>query len=253
MKCLNCNSEATGSYCYNCGQKTSTVRFSIKHIFKSDIANQYYSFFKNGLFFTLKELATRPGYSIREYILGKRVNHMNYMSLYLLITAGVVFIEKYVKISEAELISSDKSSQQLMAQYFKFLEDNPKTVIFVTIPFLSVFTFLFFKKSNFNFSENLILNTYKASALLLISKIVFLFALITSNTTFLKAINELAGYGAFAYSFWFLYQFFYDKEKYSMLSIITRITSAIVFGILSSTIVLFLSWFIPYLLNQAKH
>jgi len=71
MKCLNCNSEATGSYCYNCGQKTSTMRFSINHIFKSDIANQYYSFFKNGLFFTLKELATRPGYSIREYILGK--------------------------------------------------------------------------------------------------------------------------------------------------------------------------------------
>lgn len=175
------------------------------------------------------------------------------MSLYLLITAGVVFIEKYVKISEAELIISEKESQQIMTVYFNYLKENPKTVIFVTIPFLSLFTFLFFKKSSFNFSENLILNTYKASALLLISKIVFVFALITSNTTFLKAINELAEYGAFAYSFWFLYQFFYDKEKYSMVSIITRITSAILLGMLLSNIVLFFSWLIPYALNQAKH
>ncbi|QBN20433.1 DUF3667 domain-containing protein [Flavobacterium nackdongense] len=252
MNCLNCNSETTGSYCYNCGQKTSTTRFSFKHIFKTDIANKFYSFFKNDLFFTLKELATRPGFSVREYIEGKRVNHMNYMSLYLLLSAAGIFLDKYAKVTEAVLNTNDDDSAKAISKYYEFVRDNPKTFIFITIPVVSVFTFLFFKKSKFNFSEHLIMNVYKASAVLVITKIVTLLSILTSNLTFLKIVNDLFGYVVFGYSVWFLYQFFYDNKIYSKLSIFSRTALSVLLGMLFSTIFMFIYWLIEFAITGQK-
>ncbi|OOV28688.1 hypothetical protein BXU11_01695 [Flavobacterium sp. LM5] len=252
MNCLNCNSQTTGSYCYNCGQKTSTSRFSFKHIFKTDIANKFYSLFKNDLFFTLKELAIRPGFSIREYIEGKRVNHMNYMSLYLLLSAAGIFLDKYATVSEAAISSEDSGSTKILTQYFDFVRDNPKTYIFITIPVVSVFTFLFFKKSKFNFSEHLIMNVYKASAVLIITKVVTILSILTSNLTFLKVVYDILAYVVFGYSVWFLHQFFYDNKLYSKFSIFSRTSLSVLFGMLFSTIFMFVYWLTHFLMSGGK-
>lgn len=254
MKCLNCDSEASGTFCFNCGQKTSTTRFSFKEIFKNDIAKQYYSLVKSPIFFTLKELATRPGHSIREYILGKRVSHMNYMGLFLLLTTIAIFLDKYAKVTVADLATSieDPNEKKLLNTFFTFVRENPKTYIFITIPIISVFTFLFFKKSKFFFSEHLILNIYKSSGLLIITKIVTLFSIVVSNLTFLKTLNQIASYTVMAYSFWFLYQFFYDKNIYSKASIITRSLLSTLFGMLFSSLILFIYWLIHFALTQGK-
>lgn len=252
MKCLNCDFEAVGTYCQNCGQKTSTMRFSFKQIFKNDIASQFYSLFKNDLFFTLKELATRPGYSIREYIEGKRGNHMNYMSFYLLLSAAGIFLDKYAKVNMAMLNANDKASEKVLGKYFDFVSDNPKTYIFITIPVISVFTFLFFKKSKYNFSEHLIMNVYKASALLIITKIVILLSIITSNIAFLKVVDEILTYAIIGYSIWFLYQFFVDDKIYSKVSIFSRASFSVLLGMLFSTIFMFVYWLIEFALNIGK-
>jgi len=252
MNCLNCNAETQGGFCFNCGQKTSTSRFSFQHIFKNDIASKYYSFIKNPAFFSLKELATRPGDSIREYLLGKRVNHMNYMSLFLLLSGIGIFIDQYTHFSLADVTAENSAEKKLLANYFNFVRDNPKTYIAITIPIVAVFTFLFFKKSKFNFSEHLILNIYKASALLVLTKIVSLFSFISSNITFLKTISQLVETGVFAYSFWFIYQFFYDKVIYSRLAIITRTAAAVFFGLLFSTLFMLIYWIIVFAFNGSK-
>jgi len=252
MNCLNCNSEVSGSYCFNCGQKTSTTRFSFKHVFKTDIANKFYSMFKSDLFFTLKELFTRPGLSIREYIEGKRVNHMNYMSLYLLLSAAGLFLDKYAKVSEAAISATDSGSVKILSQYYDFVRDNPKTFIFITIPVVSVFTFLFLKKSNYNFSEHLIMNVYKASAVLIITKTVTLLSIVTSNIAFLYLINQALGYVVFGYSVWFLYQFFDDTKIYTKVSIFSRTALSVLFGMLFSTFFMFLYWLIEFLVGGGK-
>lgn len=252
MNCLNCNSETTGSFCYNCGQKTSTSRFSFKHIFQNDIASKYYSFLKNPAFYTIKELFTRPGHSIREYLLGKRVSHMNYMSLFLLLSGIGIFIDQYSHFSQADITTEDVEEKKLLANYFNFVRDNPKTYIAITIPIVSVFTFLFFKKSKFNFSEHLILNIYKASALLVLTKIVSLFSFITSNLTVLKVISELVQMSVFAYSFWFIYQFFNDKTLYSKLGIITKSSLSVILGMIISTIFMLIYWILIFAINGGK-
>lgn len=252
MNCLNCNTEATGSFCPNCGQKTSTARFSPKHIFKNDIASKYYSFFKNGLFFTLKELATRPGHSIREYIEGKRVNHMNYMTLFLLLSGIGIFIDKYAKVSQAVLNSENGENVKIMENYFNFLRDNPKTYIFITIPIISFFTYQLLKKSNYNYAEHLILNIYKASAILVITKLTVLFSLLTADIGFLKIINTITDISIFAYSFWFLYQFFYDLKIYSKINIIIRVASSVFLGIVFSTLFMAIYWLVIFIMGHGK-
>ena len=76
MQCLNCNNEVKEQFCPICGQKTSTHRFSFSHIFNNGVLNGIFNVNKS-LFYTLKELFTRPGHSIREYIQGKRIRHFN--------------------------------------------------------------------------------------------------------------------------------------------------------------------------------
>ncbi|VXB17345.1 conserved membrane hypothetical protein [Flavobacterium sp. 9R] len=252
MNCLNCGSETSGSYCQNCGQKTSTSRFSPKDIFKNDIASKYYSFFKNGPFYTVKELATRPGHSIREYIEGKRVRHMNYMTLFILLSGIGVFLDKYSKVSEASLNADKDTNVKILTDYFNFMRDNPKTIIFITIPIISLFTYLLLKKSKYNFAEHLILNIYKASGLLIITKITALFSLITSNIEFLKAVKTITDVGQFAYSFWFLYQFFYDIKIYSKANIIIRVTASILFGIAFSSITMAIYWMVLFIMGNGK-
>jgi Protein of unknown function (DUF3667) len=253
MKCLNCDSEVSGKFCLNCGQKTSTARFSFKEIFKNDIANNYYSFVNSPIFFTLKELATRPGHSVREYVLGKRVNHMNYMSLFLLLTGIAVFLDKYAKHSIIEYTSIEGGSEKkLLQNFFTFVRDNPKTYIFITIPIVSVFTFLFFKKSKFFFSEHLILNIYKSSALLVLTKIVTVFSIFISNLAVLKIINQIINYCVFAYSCWFLHQFFYDSKIYSKANIIIRSIFSTLLGMTFSTLFLLIYWIILFALNKGK-
>ncbi|WP_162523826.1 DUF3667 domain-containing protein [Flavobacterium sp. LMO8] len=202
----------------------------------------------NGIFFTLKELATRPGHSIKEYLLGKRASHMNYMSLFVLLSGLGILLDGYSKVSLATIISTNKEEQSLISNYFNFVRDNPKTFIFITIPIIAFFTFQFYKKSKFNYSEHLILNIYKASALLIISKLIVLFSIITSNISFLKVINQIVDYGIIAYSFWFLYQFFYDENLYSKAGIITRTILSVVLGMLFSSIFMFIYWFITVMI-----
>lgn len=96
--CLNCNEELVGKYCSNCSQPASTHRFSLSHVFKHDFVHGIFHFDK-GFFFTIKELFTRPGHSIREYVKGKRVKHFNYFATVLLLLTIIYFVKNGRKLN----------------------------------------------------------------------------------------------------------------------------------------------------------
>ncbi len=94
MKCLNCTNSAEENFCEFCGQKTSIHRFSLKHFFDNGILNGALVINKR-FFFSLKELMTRPGHSIRDFLEGKRINHYNAFGLLLLLIATTYLIGEY--------------------------------------------------------------------------------------------------------------------------------------------------------------
>ncbi len=100
-KCLNCNSDVVGDFCSTCGQKTSTKRFSLKHFITHDLIHGVFHLDK-GLLFTIKELFTRPGHSIREYVQGKRIKHFNYFTAILILIAKGHYLGGFSKERFAE-------------------------------------------------------------------------------------------------------------------------------------------------------
>lgn len=74
-QCLNCGTEFKGNFCPECGQSADTGRFTLKFIWENLLA----AFLSKdgGIWFTLKNLFTRPGAMIVEILNGKRRNYFS--------------------------------------------------------------------------------------------------------------------------------------------------------------------------------
>jgi hypothetical protein len=79
ITCKNCHQVYTGHYCNNCGQSAETHKINA-HFLWHDIQHGLLHF-DEGILFSLRQLFTRPGHSIREFIDGKRVRHFKPISL----------------------------------------------------------------------------------------------------------------------------------------------------------------------------
>ena len=74
-KCLNCGTEFEGKYCPECGQSAETGRFTMRFIFENLMA----AFISKdgGIWFTIKNLFSRPGAMVAEIISGKRKRYFS--------------------------------------------------------------------------------------------------------------------------------------------------------------------------------
>jgi hypothetical protein len=204
--CLNCHQDIIDKFCSNCGQKASVHRYSVKHFVEHDLIHGIWHVDK-GLLFTIKELFTRPGHSVREYLQGKRVNYFNFISLIMILLAVSSFLSHYTQIKVNDLMP--ESVRADMNSFERFSTKYPKLVLVILIPVYSIFSFIWFRKTKLNFTEHIVLNAYKTVAELVVG---LLFSILT---IFYVNINGLifiyyffVAFGTFLYSIWFYYQFF---------------------------------------------
>ncbi len=217
--CLNCGNEVLQKYCGQCGQVSSTHRYSLKHFIAHDFIHGVWHVDK-GILYTLKELFTNPGNSVRAYVQGKRTGYFNFITLILLIlgTSSLLGHYTHIRLSDLMFVSAKKT----MSELEEFTTHYPKLVLLITIPITSLFSLLWFKKAQFNYAEHLVLNSYKAAVELIVSLV---FTVITIFYTNLKGLLFIYSVGiqgfVFAYSIWFYYQFF-SKSNYSKKALLTR-------------------------------
>ncbi|MDV3947204.1 hypothetical protein CMT75_01535 [Elizabethkingia anophelis] len=210
--CLNCNEELVGKYCNNCSQPASTHRFSLSHVFKHDFVHGIFHFDK-GFFFTIKELFTRPGLSIREYVQGKRVKHFNYFATVLLLLTIIYFVKKWAKIESSDLFDTNVKG------LLKVQKDYSKITVFLNIPIIAFISFLLFQRSKQNYTENLVLNMYLLCGLTVISLILPICMIFTDNKEFLFIVNYFVTALVFLYIIIFYYQYFsvFNYKKYDLI------------------------------------
>jgi hypothetical protein len=211
--CLNCNKEIIEKFCSNCSQATSTHRFSLSHVFKHDFIHGILHFDK-GFFYTIKELFSRPGHSIREYVQGKRAKHFNYFATIILLLTIGYFLKKWAKIETSAVF--DKT---LVRGLFKVLKDYSKITAFLHIPIIAFASYLFFKRSKQNYTENIVLNLYLLCGILTISLILPICMIFSGNKDFLVAINVFLTVLTFLYIILFYYQYFsvFDFKKHELI------------------------------------
>ena len=240
--CLNCGSLISDKFCAKCGQKTAVHRYSFKHFIEHDVIHGIWHL-DNGIIFTITELFTRPGHSIREFINGKRVGYFSFVALLLLILGVSHFLGEYAKVQLSDLMP--ESSKDAVNELQEFAKKYPKLMLLITIPFYSVFSYLWFRKSKLNLTEHFVLNSYKTIGESLIAVVFLIITVFYSDIKVLIIIYSFISIFTLLYAYWFYSQFF-SGFNYSKKSLILRSI-----GVLFSY--LFLSMLLGIIMAIIKH
>jgi len=176
-KCLNCGTEFEGKYCPECGQKADTSRFTMKFISQ----NLLTAILSNdgGVWFTLKNLFTRPSAMVVEILNGKRKRYFSpFPMLFFALTVYILlftFTGSRQSIQELEslsvedtetaksdttVISSDLERKESVKEEItnrvswylgtaiKFYNNHYTAVFMLTLPILLLATRAWYGKSN---------------------------------------------------------------------------------------------------------
>jgi len=159
ITCKNCKNIFKGNYCNICGQDAHTGKINA-HFLSHEVQHGLLHVDK-GILYTIKELFTRPGYSIREFIEGKRVRHFKPLS-FLLVAAGLyAFIYHFLNTG---ILINVKTADSKANNAIEILNDWIKThyalATLIQLPLIAYVSYLIFKKYGDNYAEQLVINTY---------------------------------------------------------------------------------------------
>lgn len=170
-KCLNCGTVFNGKFCPECGQSAETGRFTMRFIFENLVAA--FTNRDGGLWFTLKNLFSRPGAMIVEILNGKRRRYFSpfpllfftltvYILLFTVTGSRSEYRDVEIKYSNApkteqvETTDEDVSKGTLIGETvrrfldkgFLFYYNHYTTVQMITLPLLLFAARLCYGKSN---------------------------------------------------------------------------------------------------------
>lgn len=180
--CKNCGNSIHVKYCTYCGQETIKHRLTLKELLAK--FTEAITHADTGVFALIKNLTTKPAHVSREYIEGKRKKYyspMKYLVLIVTLSALITLhYEKHQIPFEPTFAADSDIDEVVELQYFN--HNYYKYMIFLSIPLASLITFLVFRRSGMNYSENLVLNTYLLSQVILLHTILITPLLIYSST-----------------------------------------------------------------------
>lgn len=235
IECKNCYQTFKGHYCNNCGQTAETHKINI-HFLWHDIQHGLLHFDK-GILYSLKQLFTRPGHSVREFIEGKRVRHFKPLSLVVVLATLYGFLVHYFNIDYFKGESSEYLDYENLNEW---IPAHFSWVTIATIPLYTIGTYTVFRKQGYNFIEFFVLNTFKASQRLFVQILTFPILLYLNKTDHMQVFSTFTYTIGLILIFWTNIQFF-DKistVKAFLLSILSHIIFLISFFIILTIIFL---------------
>src|SRR5688572_15298735 len=166
MTCKNCSNEFEGKYCNNCGQRADLHRFTLKHALHDFIHT--FTHVDSGLFFLMKELFLRPGIVAKEYIEGKRKKYFNPMQYLVLMVAIATFLSANYTLMGPNNVNPETYSKlneftQMVLQFNQFIYKYFNLILFIAVPVMALFSWLFYRGSGYNYAENVIMNVFLAA------------------------------------------------------------------------------------------
>ena len=213
ITCKNCHQTYKGHYCNNCGQTANTHKINFHYLW-IEIKNTLLHF-DDKLSYTGKQLFTRPGHSIREYIEGKRVKHFKPISLVVLLATTYIALNHILNINMMEETKEVSSTNPNFdsKQLGEWLTSHFAWISLLFIPLHTIGTAICFRKQGYNFIEYLVLNTYKASQKLYISILCIPLYYYYSGTATISKITMVTLIIDFFLYFWTNEQFFNHLSK----------------------------------------
>lgn len=229
ITCKNCQQIYKGHYCNNCGQSAHTHKIN-GHFLWHEIQHGLLHF-DQGIPYSIKQLFTRPGDSIREFIEGKRVRHFKPLSLVVVLAAFYGFLYHYYDIN---LFPATKDNSVDYSQFNELMASHYSWITISCIPLYTIGTYIAFRKQGYNFFEYFVLNTFKASQRLFIQILIFPVLLYYKGTSHVQDITNFFYVIGLFLIFWTNIQFFnrISKTKVFFLSVLSHIIFLVCFIII---------------------
>jgi len=225
MKCKNCGNIISEIFCSYCGQRTTISAINFKTLIV-ELQNNIFQI-DRGLLFTIKELTTRPGNAIRDFIEGKRKPYYKPIPFLIINVTLYVFVSYLLNVDSflAEFINSFKrgwdSAQLDNDELIKgdngvlnWLKTNQIYLVFVFLPVFSLASFVAFLRGKYNYYEHLVLQLYITGQQFVFVTILTCFFFFNKEILAISILISSIFYSIFTYN-----QFF---EKKSLIVIISR-------------------------------
>jgi membrane associated rhomboid family serine protease len=206
MTCNNCNAEISSKFCPECGQPATLKRIDGHYIIHEI---EHVLHFERGILYTIKELLINPGQNIRNYLTSNRSRLVKPI-IFIIITSLIYTIAVKLFHIDDNFIKLDDESGKLHTpqKLFEWVASHYGYSNIIIGVFIAFFIKLFFRKSNYNFFEILIMLCFVTGvAMLIYSFFALLQGIIAIKT---KAIGGIIGslYCAWAIGI------FLKREKY---------------------------------------
>jgi len=227
MKCKNCEHSVTGNFCFNCGQKTTVQRINFEYLVNefSDSVLQI----NRGLLFTIKELFTNPGHSIRQYLEGKRKPHVKPLAYILLLSTIYVLVSQFFDESTvlggnlrgfmkgfAESTDQADGEPTIGRQFITWLSNNYAIASLLFLPLFSFVSYSVFKRFEYNYWEHIVLNAFiTGQQTLIYTVLVILNGLITPS----GAMESISLLLSNLFLFWTFSQFFKGEKLHNIVGL----------------------------------
>ena len=236
--CKNCNKKFIGHYCNYCGQPADTHDINFKYLWH-ELQHGIFHIDK-GIIHTSKELFTRPGHTIKEYISGKRVKHFKPVAYIIILSTIYVLLAHLLHVKTnfdkmSVVLDGNNKAQaneivHLINSSVKWLQEHYAYTMLMLLPVISLTSYLAFRKSRYNYIQHLVLNCYIAGQRMIVF-ILFLpiIALCSSNEA-VSVVENIETLIWVSLMTWTYIQFF-DNNKI-LKNIRLTIFSYVLFGIL---------------------
>lgn len=209
--CKNCENTCEGNFCSNCGQKTNTKRLDWNYIF--DELKYTFLHINGGLLYTSKQLLTRPGDMVREFIEGKRVKHYKPILL-VFVLAGITTLLLHYSgdLDLLEKLKPQKNNPfdpklyaELVSKYYTYIQ-------LASIPIISLCTWLGFRKWGYNYIENIIINSFVTAQSLIIGILITPLKNLFIGSDNLLLISSILGLASILFPIWLYLQLYKSKD-----------------------------------------
>ncbi len=213
--CKNCEITFEGNFCSNCGQKGNTVR--LNWVYVKEEFKYVFLHINKGFLYTAKQLFTRPGDTVREFIEGKRVQHYKPI-LMLFVLAGINGLlmhffpaEKFIYVNSTNSLSATRQIE-ITKKIMDLLSSNYTLFELFLLPIYAFCSWLAFKKYGFNYIENIIINCFATSLRLMIGILFFPIQYLLLNSPYLMVFSFLTMIPSIGYTIWMIIQLYKNQD-----------------------------------------
>ncbi|WP_296142756.1 DUF3667 domain-containing protein [uncultured Flavobacterium sp.] len=233
MICKNCGNTFEGNYCSNCGQPAETHAIDM-HFVAHDLRHGLFHV-DGGIFYSARELFSRPGHAVRDYLEGKRIQHYKPISMLIVLASfyGLFYHALGINIFNAKtdhLFDYSEINEWIIHHF--------SIITLLILPIASLTSFLIFRKQGYNFTEHVILNSFYSCQKLWVRIFALpLFLLVKDSGAFMEwlLLPDLV------LMLWCYMQFFnkLPKLKAFILTLLVAVITLLLVAIIS-TVILFL-------------